>query len=155
MARFVFKLEGVLRHRANIEQQRRRELATVEAQMASLEAQLRALDAAVRASETDLRENRLVGRLDMAFLAAHRRYAISMQRKAMATAQKMAGMQRQLETARQNLAEAAKQRKIIEKLRDRQLTRWKAEQARHELMELDEIAMRLSYQNGLEESSVA
>jgi flagellar export protein FliJ len=60
-----------------------------------------------------------------------------------------------LETARQNLAEAAKQRKIIEKLRDRQLTRWKAEQAHHELLELDEIAMRLSYQNGLEESSVA
>jgi len=62
MARFVFKLDGVLRHRANIEQQRRRELAAVEAQMAALEAQLRALDAAVRASETDLRENRLVGR---------------------------------------------------------------------------------------------
>jgi flagellar FliJ protein len=153
MARFVFKLEGVLRHRANIEQQRRRELAAVEAQMAGLEGELRSLDAAMRASELDLRENRLVGRLDMGFLAAHRRYAIAMRRKAMAIAQKMAGVQRQLEAARANLAEAAKQRKIIEKLRDRQLMRWKEEQSHHELLELDEMAMRLSYQNGLESSA--
>jgi flagellar FliJ protein len=155
MALFVFKLEGVLRHRANIEEQRRRELAAIQAEMAMLEKELAELDAAMRASETDLRQNRLVGRLDLAFLAAQRRYAIAMQRKAIALAQKMAGVRPKLELARANLAEAAKQRKIIEKLRDRQLTRWKQEQAHHELLELDDVAMRLSYQNGLEQSSPA
>jgi flagellar FliJ protein len=153
MARFVFKLEGILRHRANLEEQRRRELAQIQAQMATLQGELDELDAAMRASEADLRQNRLVGRLDLTFLAAQRRYAIAMRKKALGVAQKMAGVQRQLDTARASLADAAKARKIIEKLRDRQLARWKEDQAHHELLELDDVAMRLSYQNGLESSS--
>ena len=153
MAVFAFKLEGVLRHRTNVEEHRRRELAVIQAQMTELETELAGLDAAMRASEIDLRQNRLVGKLDLAFLAAQRRYALAMQRKAMAVAQKMAGIQKKLDLARANLAEAAKQRKIIEKLRDRQLARWKQEQAHHELLELDDVSMRLSYQNGLEQSS--
>lgn len=153
MAVFTFKLEGVLRHRTNVEEHRRRELAVIQAQMTELETELAGLDAAMRASEIDLRQNRLVGKLDLGFLAAQRRYALAMQRKAMAVAQKMAGIQKKLDLARANLAEAAKQRKIIEKLRDRQLARWKQEQAHHELLELDDVSMRLSYQNGLEQSS--
>src|ERR1700683_1476898 len=153
MAVFAFKLEGVLRHRTNVEEHRRRELAVIQAQMTELETELAGLDAAMRASEIDLRQNRLVGKLDLAFLAAQRRYALAMQRKAMAVAQKMAGIQKKLDLARANLAEAAKQRKIIEKLRDRHLARWKQEQAHHELLELDDVSMRLSYQNGLEQSS--
>jgi flagellar protein FliJ len=153
MAGFVFKLDGVLRHRTNVEEHRRREMAAIQAQMTALETELGELDGAMRASETDLRQNRLVGRLDLAFLAAQRRYALALQRKAMGVAQKMAAVRQKLDVARANLAEAARQRKIIEKLRERQLARWKQEQAHHELLELDDVAMRLSYQNGLEQSS--
>lgn len=89
MPRFTFQLEGVLRHRTNIEHQRKRELAVIQSQMAVLDAELRGLDASVRASDEDLRKNRLTGRLDLAFLAAHRRYSVAMHRKAMGIAQKM------------------------------------------------------------------
>jgi flagellar FliJ protein len=146
MAKFVFKLDGVLRQRTHVEQQRKREQATIQSQMAALDAELRALDGSVRASEQDLRQNRLVGRIDLAFLAAHRRYAFAMQRKAMGIAQKMAGVQIQLDKAQRNLAEASKQRKILEKLRERQFARWHEQLERRDLAEMDEIAMRLSHQ---------
>ncbi len=145
MAKFVFQLDGVLRHRTNIEQRCKRELAVIQGQMSALDGELRALDASVRASEADLRTNRLVGRLDLAFLAAYRRYAVAMQRKAMGIAQKMAGIQVQLDQAKRNLAEAAKKRKVIEKLRERQLARWREQLERRDVAEMDEIGMQLGH----------
>ena len=145
MAQFIFQLEGVLRHRTNLEHQCRRELAVLQGQMAALDAQLRALDASVRESEADLRTNRLVGRLDLAFLAAHRRYAVAMQRKATQIVQKMAAVQVQLDRAKRNLAEAAKKRKIIEKLRERQYARWREQLERRDVAEMDDIGMQLGH----------
>ncbi len=147
MAKFVFQLDGVLRQRTNVERQRKRELAVVQQQMATLDAELRALDASVRTAEQDLRQNRLVGRIDLAFLAAHRRYAFAMQRKAMGVAQKMAAVQVQLEKAQRLATEASKQKKILEKLRERRFARWREQLERRDLTEMDEIGSRLSYEH--------
>ena len=110
MAKFVFQLEGVLRQRTHVEQQRKRELAIIQSQMAGSMPNF-GFGRLGPASEQDLRQNRLVGRIDLAFLAAHRRYAFAMQRKAMGIAQKMAGVQIQLDKAQRNLAEAVKAEK--------------------------------------------
>jgi flagellar FliJ protein len=150
MAKFVFQLEGVLRQRTHVEQQRKRELAIVQQQMAALDAELRALDTSVRSAEQDLRQNRLVGRIDLAFLAAHRRYAFAMQRKAMGIAQKMAGVQVQLEKAQRIAAEASKQKKILEKLRERRFARWREQLERRDLIEMDEISTRLAFEQNAE-----
>lgn len=147
MARFEFKLEGVLRHRLNVERGRQRELALAQAQMQRLEGALRALDVAAREATDDLRSNQLFGRLDMGFIAAHRRFVAAMQQKAMAVVKEMAALQPQLDAARVALAEAAKQRKIIEKLKEKQQERWRAEISRKEAEELDEIGMQLSFRH--------
>jgi flagellar FliJ protein len=146
MARFVFKLEGVLRQRTNVERQRQRELADWQAKLAGLETELRTLGANVQATEQDLRTNRLIGKLDLMYLAGHRRYVMSMQRKGMAIAEQMAGVQTRAQEARRNLIEAAKQKKIVEKLRERQFSRWKADADRSELAAMDEAGMQLAYQ---------
>jgi flagellar FliJ protein len=145
MARFIFKLEGVLRQREHVEQQRQRELAQVQTQAAQLEGELRALSSALAATTQDVVRNRLVGRLDLPFLAAHRRYSAAMQRKGMALVQRLAVLQKQVDSARAALAEAAKQRKVIEKLRERQQERWAADQAQRETAQIDEISMQMSY----------
>lgn len=145
MPRFKFQLEGVLEHRKNIEQEKQRALAAVLAEMQRLKHELTDLDQMARSAIADLRENRLTGALDMSFLAAHRRFSGSVQRRAIALAQKMALVQRQIDQARAALAEAAKQRKIIEKLRERQLERWQAQQHRQEMEELDDIGMQLAF----------
>jgi flagellar FliJ protein len=145
MPRFKFQLEGVLEHRKNFEAEKQRALAAVLAQMQALKTELSDLDQLARSAVSDLRENRLTGNLDLSFLAAHRRFSGSVQRKALALAQKMALVQREIDKARSELAEAAKQRKIIEKLRERQLERWKNQQNRQEAEELDDIGMQLAF----------
>jgi len=145
MPRFKFQLEGVLEHRKNIEEEKQRALAMVFAEMQRLKIELSDLDQVARGAVADLRQNRLTGPLDMSFLAAHRRFTGSVQRKALAIAQKMALVQRQIDEARAALAEAAKQRKIIEKLRERQLERWQSQQHRQEMDELDDIGMQLAF----------
>lgn len=144
MPKFVFKLEAVLRHRKTLEEQRQRELGQVQAEMSRMEGQLRELDETTKNVSEDVRSNRLTGKLDMAFLAAHRRYVLAMQRKALDLAQKMAAHRLVVDAARARLAEAAKERKIIEKLRERQQDRWKTELSRKELEQLQEVNMQLA-----------
>jgi len=95
-------------------------------------------------SNEDIRRNRLVGRLDIGFITAHRRFLMGMQRKAMELVAAMAKAQQEVDTARMALAEAAKQRKILEKLRETQEGRWREELSRKEMITADEIAMQLS-----------
>ena len=142
MAQFNFSLDGVLRHREHLEQQCQRDLAAVQQKMRIAQEELRGLDQAFQASLTDVRQNRLIGKLDMGFLAAYRRHAAAVQRKGTVMAQKMALIQRDIDTAQKKLAEAAKQRKIMEKLRDKQQERWKQELDRKEAADLDEVSMR-------------
>ena len=145
MARFVFKLAGVLKQRLHVERQRQRDLAERQAHLASLQQQLKQLNERVQATNDDVRNNHLTGSLDMSFLAAHRRFLATMQRGAVEIVQRMAVAQRQVDEALAALAEAAKQRKAIEKLREKQFERWRAEQDRKEVAELDEVAMQISY----------
>ena len=145
MPRFKFQLEGVLEHRKNIEEEKQRALAAVLAEMQRLKNELADLDQVARGAVADLRENRLTGALAMSFLAAHRRFTGSVQRKAVAIAQKMALVQREIDEARAALSAAAKQRKLIEKLRERQLERWQSQQHRQEMEELDDIGMQLAF----------
>jgi flagellar FliJ protein len=152
MPRFIFQLEGVLRQRMLAEDQRQRELAAVRTEYVALEEQLRAMDQEVKQSGADLRDNHLVGRLDLAFLAAHRRYSLAMQRKAIALAEKMAAAGQKVEQAQRALAEAAKQRKIIEKLREKRQAEWKLDQARKEMAVTDEVAARIGYLRMIEQA---
>lgn len=150
MPRFIFQLEGVLKHRKHIEQQHQRAMAQAQVQMTQLQAQLRQLDQSVQHAGADLRQNHLTGRIDLNFLAAHRRFTLATQRQALALVQKMALVQRQVQEAQSALAQAAKNRKVIEKLRERHHERWSTALGRRELTEQDEIAMQLSYWHSID-----
>ena len=147
MAKFVFKLGGVLKQRLHVERQRQRELAERQGHLTSLQQRLKELNESVKQTNDNVRNKHLTGPLDMGFLAAHRRFLAAMQRGAVEIVQRMALAQRQVDEALAALAEASKQRKIIEKLREKQFERWRAEQDRKEVSELDEVAMQMSYQN--------
>lgn len=153
MPKFQFQLDGVLQQRKRLEQQRQRELAAIHVQMSQLQSELEALNEQVQLAAANVRENHLLGKLDMNFLAGHRRHTISMQRQALALMQRMAVLQRQVEEAHKALVEAAKQRKIIENLRETHRDRWMAALSRREFSELDEIGMQLSYWQKSDEPS--
>ena len=153
MARFTFKLQAVLHHRELIEREKQRELAKVQGQMVLLQEELRSLNQQMQETTQELVRDHLIGKLDLSYLAAHRRYVAATQRRAMELVQKMALVQRQVDEARAALAEAAKQCKIMEKLREKQMERWQQDQFRHEMAELDEIGTQLAFRQGQEAES--
>lgn len=146
MARFRFSLEGVLRQRALVEREKQRVVADRQTIVAKLTTELRALDQQMQSATAEVRDHRLVGRLDLSYLAAHRRYALAMQRRAVELARRIASAQVAVEQAQAELVEAARRRKAIEKLREKRLAQWQAEHQRKESSELDEIGMRIAYE---------
>src|ERR1700722_5280378 len=155
MARFIFKLEGVLRHRKQIERQKQRDMAVAQAVARQIEQELRSLNDSMRATTDQLRGEHLIGKLDMAFLAGNRRYVAAMQRKGQGLVQKLANQERVVDAARQLLAEAAKQRKAIEKLKERRWQQWRAEQESREAIQLDEISQQMAFAQQMEEDESA
>src|SRR5690348_12624429 len=147
MPRFVFRLQPVLRHREHVEQERLRDLAVAQAEMTRLQNELKSLNDALQSSASEMKQNHLTGRLDVNYLAAHRRYTVAMQRKGMALVQDIARHQKKVDDAQRLHAEAAKERKVIEKLREKRHERWAAEMARKEAAQLDEVGMQIAYRD--------
>jgi len=144
MPKFAFKLQSVLRHRTAIEQEKQRLYAHALAAFKDLEDQLKSLNQSMQISNDDIRQNRLVGRLDIGFITAHRRFLLGMQRKAMELVAAMNKAQQEVDRTRLALAEAAKARKVLEKLRETQKSRWQEEVSRKEMIAADEVAMQLT-----------
>jgi flagellar FliJ protein len=144
MARFTFKLEGVLRQRKHVEQEKMRALAVTLKHQAECEMEFQRLSDAVQQTNDDLRRNHLTGLLDMSFLSAHRRFMNAMHRQSAGIQQKIAQAKHNVTEARIALGEAAKQRKVMEKLREKHHERWRSEQAAKEFRELDEIGVQLA-----------
>ena len=139
MARFTFKLEAVLEQRKNAERQRQRDVATAQHALLKLQAEIDALAAVSRASAAELRS----GLLSAAALAAHQRFVLSMRHKARAMKQQHAVAERELHDAQAALTEAAKQRKVMEKLREREHAKWADQQRRRDAQEADDIARQI------------
>ncbi len=149
MPKFVFNLEAVLRQKSYIEKDKQRELALIQWQMTQLQTELRALNETVRTSTTDIRDHRLVGKLDMMFLAAHRRFMAATQKKGMELVQRMSLVQKQVDGAQKALAEAATNRKAMEKLKEKHFDRWTADLAQKEFLAADEMNTQMSYFAGI------
>ena len=102
MAQFHFQLQGVLEHRERVEKDRQRDLAVAQAEMVRLDGELQSINRDVQQSTANVHNHHLVGRLDMTYLAAHRRYMLGMQRKVLAVAQKIAAHQQVVDAARRS-----------------------------------------------------
>ncbi len=143
MPKFTFNLEGVLRHRRHLERQCQRELAMAQSQVRLVQEEMSRIQQAVQEAVADLRGNRLLGPLDVPMLTAQRRFITSMQHKAMLVGQRMQLASRQVDERRSALVAAAKQRKAIEKLREKHYERFLADLGAREHRELDEIGVQL------------
>jgi flagellar protein FliJ len=69
---------------------------------------------------------------------------LAMQRQGAAIAQNLEEAKKKVDAERTKLAEASKQRRIIEKLREHQQTAWQDAVNRKETAALDEVAMQMS-----------
>ena len=141
MPKFTFKLAGVLEHRKQVERQRQRELGVAQQKVLALQAELDGMSAVKRRSSDQLRRGGT--HLTAAALAAHQRFAAAMRHKATALHRQLNDARREMDAAQLVLLEAAKQRKIMEKLRERELERWTETQRKRDAAEADEVARQM------------
>ena len=138
---FKFRLDPLLRIRRHAEEERKGALAQVQGKLNEQTERARRYDAMITQEHHSLRDGSLVGTLDPRRLAHHRRYVNSMMRGLVQTLCERAGTQKDADQARQQLVEAVKQRKVLEKLRERRQADWRSQQDRIERADLDEMGI--------------
>lgn len=140
MARFVFRLQPLLRARRRAEQARQRAVAEVVRERLDLEDQLRRRQEQITQGKQALGD-RLVGMLDVRLLRDQAGATMLYLRKARQLALELAGTHRRLEAAREELIEATKRRRALDLLRDRRFEQWKADLDKADTAALDELAV--------------
>ena len=144
MARFEFRLEALLAHRQQIEKEKQRRVAAVQQEIQAMVRHIQETQARIAAENRTLGSKELVGSLDMQYIAYEKRFVGNLQVRIVLAMQKLAGMEQQLNGARAELLAAARDRKVIEKLKEKQLARWQAEQDRKEAALMDELGTQLA-----------
>ena len=142
MAKFEFSLEALLTQRERIEKEKQRRVGAVQQEIQAVMRAIQDIHTRISAENRTLGAKELTGKLDMQYIGHEKRFVANLQMKAIAEMQKLAGLEKTLAGARAELLAAARDRKVIEKLREKHLARWRAEQERKEAAQMDEIGMR-------------
>lgn len=142
--KFIFRLEPLLDLRKQQEKEQQRRVAVIQQEINTLIARIRQSEEMIRDQDHALTASQLSGRLDLVYIATEKRYVGTLRLLIANTIQKVANVEHPMVQARAELLAAAKARKVIEKLRERQFARWQAELLRKENAEMDEIGTQLA-----------
>jgi flagellar protein FliJ len=144
MPRFVFRLEALLTHRQQVEKDKQRRVAQVQQEIQAIMRAIQESQARISAENRTLGARELTGRLDMQYIAHEKRFVGALQVKIMLAMQKLAGLEQVQAAARAELLAAARARKVIEKLKEKQWQRWRTQQERKAAAAMDEMATQLT-----------
>ena len=148
MKQFRFRLQPLLRLRKQQEDQKKRAVGALLSQIHDLQRQALELAEAIKAEGDTLKQQYIQGNVDLNWVSHYRRYVTSVQRAIAERIQTATNIQEKLHQARRDLAEAAKQTKILEKLKERQQKQYEREWQRNENRELDEIGTKVFLRSG-------
>ena len=136
---FRFPLESLLNHRRLLEEERQKELAALEARRLEAVHHLEALARARRRWEAEWLRTGVP--TSGGLLAVGERYRKRLDREAAEVRRRLQEAQRSVEAKRRELIEAVQRRKIIEKLKEKEMQRYRASEARKERNFLGEMAV--------------
>ncbi len=141
MPRFRFKLEPLLTARKQIERAKQRVVAELERRRLELEDMLRSQQRFISEGKQSLRD-RMVGSLDLPVMRSHASCTVQLMRRAQRIVLELAGIHSRLQAAREELIEAARDRRAVELLRERRFEQWKADLNKAEDAAVDELAVQ-------------
>ena len=142
---FVFSLERVLQLRRQRERQQMLRLAEARRRERDTENRLQALNHRREGIEIELRRFQQTSpRPDM--LLAYSRHLTALGERIDATERELVSRRQEVAEERQILSSLAKDRKVLERLRERRLSEYQQEQLYQEQKELDEIAGKMYWQ---------
>jgi len=147
MRRFVFSLQKVLEYRQRLEEQAIRAFAEAQAQLMHEQAVLHKL---LIEREECLRRSHRRQHLSVELLAVEQTYLSALEERIEQQRQRVAEAEKVLEEKRQALIEAQRERKTMERLREKQYEEWRQEWLRTEQKALDDLAtVRVTIAPGL------
>jgi len=139
MKKFNFRLEPILKLRKQQEDQKKRAVGDLLAEINALQRQALEMADAIRRQDRALRQN-VRGTVDINWIAYYQGYVTHLRQSISQKIDEVAQIQKKLVQARHELTEAARQTKILEKLKEKRKQRYEKELRRREIGELDEIA---------------
>lgn len=150
MAKFVFRLATLLRARQAVERQRQVTVAALERERMSLKDELRAIQRAIMMEKQELRDQLSAGptSLDLRGVRFQAGASLRLATRAQQVVLRLAGAHKRLADARAQLLEAAKARKAVELLREKQFEEFTTEQKRREFASLDDLMVMRSGRDG-------
>jgi len=141
MARFRFQLEPLLRARRATERSHQLEVAEIDRRRVELEQTLRRQQQFISSGKREM-SRRLVGPLEMSSLRQHAGSTIGLMRQGHRIVIELAGLHKRLEAARIRLREAARERRAVERLRERRFDQWRRRMQKAEDAAIDELAVQ-------------
>ena len=144
MARFEFRLEALLTHREQIEKEKQRKLAAVGQQIQAVVRHIQETQARIAEENRTLGAKELTGSLDMQYIATEKRYVGNLHLRIALAMERLRELEKQQAAARAELLRASTDRKVIEKLRDKQLAAWRLGIERKDAAQTDEIGIQLA-----------
>lgn len=143
MAKFRFQLDPLLEVRRRAEREQQRIVAAIEGQCREIEDRIRSRHEGIEQSRDDLRARLGIGDRSVvqAREAAWQTHSMHrMRAEADGLVLKLSGVMKRLEHERELLVERARDRRSLERLRERREEAWKTDRARRERIELDDLA---------------
>jgi flagellar FliJ protein len=141
MARFRFQLEPLLRARRATERIHQMAVAELDQRRVELERTLRRQQQFISTGKREMTQ-RLVGPLEMSSLRQHAGSTIGLMRQGHRIVLELAGLHKRLEAARAGLREAARERRVVERLRERRFEQWRMQMQKAEDAAIDELAVQ-------------
>ena len=148
MKKFKFRLQPILKLRAQQEDQKKRVVGSLMGQIAEQQRQALELSESLKEQGCVLKGQFELGRVDTDWISHYQSFVASTHNAIARRIDNVTQIQTKLTGARIELAEAAKQTKIMEKLKEKQKRNYDAQLKRQEMLELDEIGTTRYVFNG-------
>ena len=139
MKKFRFRLQPILKLRRQQEDQKKRVVGSLLAEIAEQQRQALELSETLKEQGYILKKQFAQGKVDTDWIAHYQSFAAGTHSAIARRIDNVTQIQKQLAVARAKLTEAAKQTKIMEKLREKQKEDYDYHIKRSETIELDEI----------------
>ncbi len=150
MKKFEFRLETVLRMKRQIEDEKKRVVGELMAQINKQQQEALDINQTIIQQGNVLKAKFQKGEVDTGWIAYYQSFVTDMRREIARKIESVTEIQKKLVLARQELANAAKETKTLEKLKERQLKEYTHHIETMEKKELDEIGTQMFMRNSLE-----
>lgn len=142
MKKFRFRLETVLKLRRLAEDEKKRVVGELLSEIHRRQQEAVELDASASVVGQQLKERNGAGRIDLTWLGNYESYVSHVRGSIAEIIESVVELQQKLTGARQELAEAAKGARIIEKLKEKRKEQYDHHLSRAEAREQDEVATK-------------